>query len=154
MARSAFFPSAAKLYTTRRVSVKAKLRLFEALVMTRLLFGVEAWHKYPRSALQALESFMMQAVRRITRNTRVPRGGYEVLSDEELRNKNGVESIESRVRRRRLAHAAALVRTPWPELNALIYAAGKASTGQAPSWADAAGRPRPPGGKCGLERHA
>ena len=80
---------------------------------------------------------MMRCVRRITHSPRVPREGYEVLSDERLRAKFNVESVQSRLRRRRIAHAVALLRTPWPELDALIYAAPHDTSGLAPSWPDA-----------------
>ena len=58
----------------------------------------------------------MQAVRRVTRLSRVPAPGYERSSDEELRKRFDIESIESRVRRRRLLMMRSLVLVPSSDL--------------------------------------
>ena len=106
-AKAAFYPSVRRLFTTSQMSVSVRLMLFDVLVMSRLLYGVESWHRFPRTALHQLEVFQMTAVRRITGQSRVPREGHAVLSDVELRKKYHVESLENRARRCRIKHAAA-----------------------------------------------
>ena len=142
-AKAAFNPFARRLFKSPEVGLKQRLQLFEAMVMSTLLYGVDSWVSISQVALGYLEQFQMHALRRTT-GTNWTDDKDQLWTDQEVRDYYDVESIESRVRRRRLAAAASLVRTPFDDLSAFLEAWGptpplQASAGveQTPHIADA-----------------
>ena len=67
-----------------------------------------------------LNTVMMRWLRRILREPRAPIPGRVRLSDEEVRVRAGVGSVESLLQQRRLGYVASLLRSPLPPLLALL----------------------------------
>ena len=55
------------LWKRSEISVKTKMRVFNACVMSRLLYGAETWTMYA-SDLESLEAFQNNCLRRILRS--------------------------------------------------------------------------------------
>ncbi len=92
------------IFSNRHISVAARLRLLDALVFTKLLFGAAIWHDLPRRALDKIESFIM----RLTRH--VVHAGFQAgaLTDEEIRIQHNLPTLRQRLVRIRLLYVAKL----------------------------------------------
>ena len=80
------------------LSLKAKMRVFDAVVMSRLLYGGEAW-AVGTAALRKLRGFYYTCLRVIAR---MPRFEAQSESNEAVRKRLGCADIGARLRHRRL----------------------------------------------------
>lgn len=64
-ARSAMIDLQKVLFSNRSISVRTRLRLFEALIISRLCYGVSAWGHIPPSLYKQVETFIHKGQRRI-----------------------------------------------------------------------------------------
>ena len=118
-ARAAFFALAKKVFSQYIIPENVRLMLFQSLILSILLYGAETW--VLTDALESsLNVFYMRCLRRIMRAPRAPVEGYERETDEQVRARAGVSTIEALIQQRRLAYAGSLVRNPLPALGALL----------------------------------
>ena len=117
---SAVFNSlAAKVLTQPAIRECVRLALFRSLVLSVLLFGSEHW-VLTTAQLGRINVVMMRWLRRILRQPRAPVPGFKRISDEEVRHRAGVFSVESLIQQRRLTYARSIVCNPLPPLHALL----------------------------------
>lgn len=64
-AKAAMHDMAKVLFSNRAISSSTRLRLFEALVVSRLCYGVSVWGHVPPALLRQVESFILRSQRRI-----------------------------------------------------------------------------------------
>ena len=104
------------IFANRHISTTTRLRLLDALVFTKLLFGAAIWHDLPKRALDKLESFIM----RVTRH--VVQAGFATgaLTDEEIRIRYNLPTLRQRLVRIRLLYVAKLWEVGPPTLQKLI----------------------------------
>jgi len=96
MALSSFSSMKSSLWKRREISVKTKLRIFNAIVLSRLLYGAETW-ALTEYDVHGLESFYLYCLRRILRISWMDRVG-----NEEVRNRCELPTFEAILRQRRL----------------------------------------------------
>ena len=124
IASAVYYPLVRKLFGSRAVTVTVKLSLFMSLVMSTLLYGAETWPDLTPAQGRRLEAFYMRAIRRITGVYRAPAPDVQRESDAALRQRMGIESVHSIIRRRRLAYARGLLAVPQPAVASLLKAHG------------------------------
>ena len=64
-ARSAMIDLQKVLFSNRSISIRTRLRLFEALIISRQCYGVSAWGHIPPSLYKQVETFIHKGQRRI-----------------------------------------------------------------------------------------
>ncbi len=96
IAMSAFRALLNVLWRRKEVTVKTKIRIFNAFVMSRLMYGAELWNVSAREE-KRLEAFHTWCLRRILRVS-----WMEKVRNEEIRRRCGQSTLESQLRKRRL----------------------------------------------------
>ena len=100
----AVFRSLNKLWSNRGVSVALKIKLFNSLVIPVLLYGAESW-KQLRELENKLRRFESGCLRKILRIT-----WMQHISEREVRERSGQESIIVKMRRHRWRYLGHVLR--------------------------------------------
>ncbi|CAE8613660.1 unnamed protein product [Polarella glacialis] len=115
-ALAAWYRIAARIFGSPHLSRELKLSLAESLIFSRLFFAVETWAPSNMVPLRALEAVQTRVARRVeecwVRAADGPRQAAgvngaptaESRSNEEVRRRLGIISIEAELRRRRLLY--------------------------------------------------
>ena len=108
-----------RVFAVQQLSIPLRLRLFQSLVLSVLLFNSEVWTP-TRTHVQWLHTFYLRALRRIVNEPRAPIPGLVRRSDSEILSSLGLPSIDNLLRRRRLLYIYSLTCKPFPALQALL----------------------------------
>jgi len=107
MCWSSFVCLRAVLWKRREISIQTKMKLVNALILCRLLYGSETWTITARD-LQRLEAFQTQCLRRMLRISWMSK-----VTNEEVREKCLQVTLEARLRQRRLGWLGHVQRMHW-----------------------------------------
>ena len=129
-AGAAFAALSKCVFSSQRVEQPAKRAVYVSLILAILLYGCEAWC-LTELIFNRLRNFHNQCVRRMHRMSRKHQWAHRI-SDESLRLKLGLESIDEYIGRRQLSWAGHVARMSFDRLPRKLLS----------SWVAA---PRPPG---------
>ena len=102
------------LFSSTRICLEAKKIVFEALILTILLYGSECWSLTEKS-LDKLRVFFARCVRNMFRVTRKHTREHHISNDQ-LRNRLGLLSPDAYVIRHQLRWAGHVARMDWNRL--------------------------------------
>ena len=111
-----------KVFGSKAISTRQKIRLGFSLVVSKLLYNVHVWSTFLGRHRTMLNTMYMRLWRRVSSD---PRFGRPCYSDLEIRKYIGVPSIDCIVRRRRLIYLSQMLRSDVLPLQALIQCRGK-----------------------------
>ena len=118
-ASGVYYSLVRKVFTQTRLGVALRVKLFQALVMSTLLYNSETWD-ITEVQLHWVHVFYLRCLRRIGGFPRAPDGTVERITDAEVLMRLGVPPIEGILRARRVSLAASIVRQPLAPLLALL----------------------------------
>eukprot|EP00973_Karenia_brevis_P017938 2465190-Karenia_brevis.AAC.1 len=75
-AMSAYAPLATKIFGCIRLSRHVRLRLYNALVVSRLIYNVHVWSNVSKAAYTRLNSVYMRGLRRIAGKCKFQQSGH------------------------------------------------------------------------------
>lgn len=104
-AKSAFAVLARPLLTNRHFPLQVRLRLFQSLILTRLLFGAGAWPVLTVRQLDRMQKVLLSFLRRVLR-LRID--GDHHVSNDELFVKTGTAPLRAMLAKERLLFAQQL----------------------------------------------
>ena len=93
-----------RLWNNHHVSMRVKGKIYRAIVLSTLLYGVEAWTVYRRQ-VKKLHAFMMRHLRSIMRIT-----WMDKMTNKEILERTGLPSMEDRLIRKNLRWTGHLMR--------------------------------------------
>lgn len=131
--------SLSRVWRQKRLQLCTKLRIYETCVVAILLYCAETWTLRKIDA-DRLQAFHMRCLRQI-----VGVKWYDHVTNDAVRATTGVEDIESRIRRRRLALFGHVVRLePGVPAHDALRVSLNIQNGMSPnpSWKRPRGRPR------------
>ena len=114
MALSAFLSLKLSLWKRREISLKTKLRMLDAFVMSRLLYAAETW-TVSATDLARLEAFHVFCLRRILRIS-----WMDKVTNEEVRHWSNQSTLESRLRWKRMKWLGHVERMAWVRLPKMV----------------------------------
>ena len=118
-ATRAFNPLARKVILQHEIDIKLRSRLFNALVMSVLLYNAETWVP-TRVQVRWLHIFYLRCLRRMGKFPRAPVPGKVRLSDAEVPKEMRMPSVLSLLASRRVGCAMSLCRCPLDPLLGLL----------------------------------
>ena len=104
------------IFANKHISTSTRLRLLDALVFTKLLFGAALWHDLHKRSLDRLEGFIMKTIRQVVA------AGFAsgALTDEQIRSQYELPTLRQRLARVRLLYVAKLWKEGPETLHKLI----------------------------------
>jgi hypothetical protein len=119
---SAYAPLAAKVFGSTAVAMNVRINLALSLVLARLLHNTQAWTSWSASLYRPLNAIYMRVMRKIAGACRFGQRG--VPSDDVVRQRLGVPSLQCLIIRRRLSLLVALLQSKTMPLVSLLAAVG------------------------------
>ena len=110
-AMTSYAPIAQNVFGSSVFRIRARLALGKSLVLSRLLMGVELWHKITAWAYRRINGVYMRLLRRIAGHMRGTKKAGERISDERVRNLFGAPSLSRLIAQRRLTYLGQLLRS-------------------------------------------
>jgi hypothetical protein len=105
-ASSAFGRLRTRLWNNHHVSTRVKCKIYRAIVLSTLLYGVESWTLY-RSQVKKLHSFMMRHLRTIMRIT-----WQDKITNREVLERANLPSMEDLLIKKNLRWTGHIIRMP------------------------------------------
>jgi len=116
-AMGAYAPLSCKIFGSQHIAPYLKWLLLDSLVMSRLMYNTQCWHKCTRS-MSIINSVYMRALRRIAGLMRFGADGN--ITDFEVRSNLVKPSIDCLLMRKRLLYAARIQKCKSQSLSALL----------------------------------
>ena len=119
-AMGAYAPIASKVFGAREIARQVRLRLFFALVVSRLVYNVHVWGALPNRHYKRLNACYMRGLRMIAGRSRYSRESAMQASDHDVRLELQAMSLQCVLIRRRLLLLSQIVRHGNPQLHRLL----------------------------------
>ena len=101
-AMASYVPIAFKVFGARQISRPVRLRLFFALIISRLVYNVHVWANIPLRHYRRLNSVYMRGLRMIAGKSRFSAESSAGVTDHDIRYQLGAMSLQCMLTRRRL----------------------------------------------------
>ena len=119
-AMASYVPLARKVYGAPQLSRHVRLRLFFALVVSRLIYNMQTWGEMSRDHYKRVNATYMRGLRMIAGRSRFSRESGQQAADADVRRELGVVSLACLLLQRRLRLLSQVVRHANPQLLGLL----------------------------------
>ena len=119
-AMASYAPLAKKVYGAVEISRTVRLRLFFALVVSRLVYNVQTWGEISRDHYKRLNAVYMRGLRMIAGRSRFSRESGQEAKHEDVRRELGAMSLACLLLQRRPRLLGQIVRHGNPQLLSLL----------------------------------
>jgi hypothetical protein len=127
-----------QVFRNKQLATKVKINVYRVTVMATLLYGAETWN-LTAADQRRLEAFHHGCLRRILRVSYMSH-----TTNEEIRKRAGLQSIEAHIRQRRLRWAGHVARMTWNRMPKIVMegkcAGNRPFQGVRKRWIDAVGK--------------